>query len=336
MVTSRLGCTYPTGEHTRWTTLESRESVPHSRQARSTFLFSHYNSFVFLSFITTTSQFPHRTAPRRAAQLDASDRQTLARDLHAMPRPTLRVQAAATARGARRTFPAAKALAFREQAHLLTHNDLVLFLRPGDFAAHEWRTIRQQIAAVPPPPPAASEGSIPTTTEEGSNQLRLTYLRPGLMPAIVRTLQQQRTGTVPNTSLLSDASHSAGPLAAVTAPTLHPPTLLRVLHLLQTFSRTPPPNAPPPAPDAPPVERLKLLSSLLDQTTAADPDQTTKVANLPPLEVLHAQIVGLLSAPGARITGVVSARASELARTLEGFKLGLEEQAAPSSDSTSA
>ncbi len=253
-----------------------------------------------------------------------------------MPRPTLRVQAAATARGARRTFPAAKALAFREQAHLLTHNDLVLFLRPGDFAAHEWRTIRQQIAAVPPPPPAASEGSIPTTTEEGSNQLRLTYLRPGLMPAIVRTLQQQRTGTVPNTSLLSDASHSAGPLAAVTAPTLHPPTLLRVLHLLQTFSRTPPPNAPPPAPDAPPVERLKLLSSLLDQTTAADPDQTTKVANLPPLEVLHAQIVGLLSAPGARITGVVSARASELARTLEGFKLGLEEQAAPSSDSTSA
>ncbi|TKA51784.1 hypothetical protein B0A53_05470 [Rhodotorula sp. CCFEE 5036] len=252
-----------------------------------------------------------------------------------MPRPTVRVQAAAA--GARRTFPAAKALAFREQAHLLTHNDLVLFLRPGDFAAHEWRTIRQQIAAVPPPP-ASSEGSIPTTAE--GNQLRLTYLRPGLVPAIVRTLQQQRTqGTaVPDTSLLADASHSSGPLAALTAPTLHPPTLLRVLTLLQTFSRTPPPNAPPPPPpvkgkDAPPivVERLKLLSSLLDQTTAADPDQTTKIANLPPIEVLQAQIVGLLSAPGARITGVVSARASELARTLEGFKLGLEEAAAPSS-----
>ncbi|KWU44374.1 hypothetical protein RHOSPDRAFT_34165 [Rhodotorula sp. JG-1b] len=263
-----------------------------------------------------------------------------------MPRPTLRVQAA----GARRTFPTAKALAFREQAHLLTHNDLVLFLRPGDFAAHEWRTIRQQIAAVPPPPPStpasSEEGSIPTAAE--GNQLRLTYLRPGLMPAIVRSLQQQRTEgtTVPDTSLLADASHSSGPLAALTAPTLHPPTLLRVLTLLQTFSRTPPPNAPPPPPapvkgkdaEGPPavVERLKLLSSLLDQTTAADPDQTTKIANLPPIGVLHAQIVGLLSAPGARITGVVSARASELARTLEGFKLGLEEAAAAPSSSESA
>lgn len=200
---------------------------------------SHYNSFVF----------PHSLQPPRNSRT-APHSQQLGLDtrlrLHAaMPRPTVRVQAAAA--GARRTFPAAKALAFREQAHLLTHNDLVLFLRPGDFAAHEWRTIRQQIAAVPPPP-ASSEGSIPTTAE--GNQLRLTYLRPGLVPAIVRTLQQQRTqGTaVPDTSLLADASHSSGPLAALTAPTLHPPTLLRVLTLLQTFSRTPPPNAPPPPP----------------------------------------------------------------------------------------
>lgn len=307
------------------------------------FLFNSLQLVCIPSRITITSQFaqPRLGVDRHSTRVSAQ----FARRSEAMPRPTLRVQAAA---GARRTFPAAKALAFREQAHLLTHNDLVLFLRPGDFAAHEWRTIRQQIAAVPPPPPpsppASEEGSIPTAAAEGNNQLRLTYLRPGLMPAIVRTLQQQRTEgttTVPDTSLLADASHSSGPLAALTAPTLHPPTLLRVLHLLQTFSRTPPPNAPPPPPpgkDAGPpamVERLKLLSSLLDQTTAADPDQTTKIANLPPIEVLHAQIVGLLSAPGARITGVVSARASELARTLEGFKLGLEETAAAPSSSES-
>lgn len=301
----------------------------------------HYNSLVFsISLQPPRNSFRTHTATRQPPREHALG-------LHAMPRPTLRVQAAATAGGAggaRRTFPAAKALAFREQAHLLTHHDLVLFLRPGDFAAHEWRTIRQQIAAVPPPPPPPSneEGSI-RPTADGNNQLRLTYLRPGLMPAIVRTLQQQRPGTVPDTSLLSDASHSSGPLAALTAPTLHPPTLLRVLHLLQTFSRTPPPNAPPPPPPSkgkdaagPPVvvERLKLLSSLLEQTTAADPDRTTQIAQLPPIEVLHAQIVGLLSAPGARITGVVSARATELARTLEGFKLGLEEAAAPASSSS--
>ncbi|GAA5989984.1 hypothetical protein JCM10908_002409 [Rhodotorula pacifica] len=265
-----------------------------------------------------------------------------------MPRPSSSVRAAtATAQAGKRTFPAAKALAFREQAHLLTHNDLVLFLRPGDFAAHEWRTLRQQIAAVPPPPPSAPSQPVASTSGDhdtpstssappaasSENQLRLTYLRPGLMPAIVRTLEQRSgsaggSGTL-DTSLLSDASHSSGPLAALTAPSLHPPTLLRVLTLLQTFSRIPPPNAPPPAPDAPPLERLQVLSSLLDKSTAADADRTAQIAKLPPIEVLHAQIVGLLSAPGARITGVLSARASELARTLEGFKVGLEEAAAP-------
>ncbi|GAA5877856.1 hypothetical protein JCM3774_000196 [Rhodotorula dairenensis] len=278
-----------------------------------------------------------------------------------MTRATSTARAAAAAGGRRRrTFPAAKALAFREQAHLVSNNDLVLFLRPGDFAAHEWRSLRQQIAAVPPPPPTpaptastsatGAAAPAPPPTAAAGNQLRLTYLRPGLIPAIVRTLEeeQQRAGggdaaarkAAVDTSLLSNASHSSsGPLAALTAPTLHPPTLLHVLNLLQIFSRTPPADAPPAAatgPDATPLERLKLVSSLLNRSTAADPDRTFRVANLPPLEVLHAQIVGLLSAPGARITGVVSARASELARTLQGFKVGLEQASAPAPESTSS
>lgn len=267
-----------------------------------------------------------------------------------MPRASTSVHAAAAAasavaapRSRQRAFPAAKALAFREQQHLLTNHDLVLFLRPGDFAAHEWRQLRQQIAAVPPPPPSPSA----TAQEAASpvNDLRLTYLRPGLVPAVIRDLERQQqlrqsraaategssssSSSAPpaaiDTSYLADPSHLSGPLAAVTAQTLHPPTLLRVLALLRRFARTPPPNAPPPAPDAPPLERIKVLSSLLERHTAADPHRTAAVAQLPAIEVLHAQLVGLLSAPGARISGVLSARASDLARTLEGFKVGLEE-----------
>lgn len=253
-----------------------------------------------------------------------------------MTRPTARL--CATAKAAR-AFPAAKALAFREQQHLLTHNDLVLFLRPGDFAAHEWRALRQQIAAVPPPPPPSPSQPVASTSKattpappEPDASLRLTYLRPGLVPAILRSIEADKSEHAPtlDTSLLRDASHLAGPLAAITASTLHPPTLHRVLHLVQKFAKIPPPNAPPPAPDAPPLERIRVLSSLLERgQTAADPKRTADVAKLPPVEVLHAQIVGLLSAPGARISGVLSARSSQLARTLEGFKLGLEEAAAP-------
>lgn len=307
-------------------------------------------------------QFTPPAAPRNLfARLARSPARPLACS-PAMPRASTSVHAAAAAasavaapRSRQRAFPAAKALAFREQQHLLTNHDLVLFLRPGDFAAHEWRQLRQQIAAVPPPPPSPSA----TAQEAASpvNDLRLTYLRPGLVPAVIRDLERQQqlrqsrtaaaaaegsssSSSAPpaaiDTSYLADQSHLSGPLAAVTAQTLHPPTLLRVLALLRRFARTPPPNAPPPAPDAPPLERIKVLSSLLERHTAADPHRTAAVAQLPAIEVLHAQLVGLLSAPGARISGVLSARASDLARTLEGFKVGLEEaqQAqAPTADS---
>ncbi|GAA5895580.1 hypothetical protein JCM5296_003754 [Sporobolomyces johnsonii] len=222
-----------------------------------------------------------------------------------------------------RALPIRKQLLFAEHEHLLTSNDLVLFLRPGDFSAQEWRALRGQLAAAA----AASNAN----ANADANQLKLTLLRPGLLPALLRSAS---TSTPSSSSALSSldlshlstASHLSGPLAVLTSSSLHPPTLSRVLSLLQTFSRTPPANAPPRAPDAPPLERLELLSSLLEKTQAATPTRTKAVSDLPSLDVLRAQIVGLLSAPGSRITGVLGARAREVGRTLEGFKQGLEEQ----------
>lgn len=50
------------------------------------------------------------------------------------------------------------------------------------------------------------------------------------------------------------------------------------------------------------------------------------VAKLPPLDTLRAQIVGLLSTPAMQLAAVLSeASGGRLARTLEGFKKGLEE-----------
>ncbi|BGP20039.1 hypothetical protein JCM10213_000579 [Rhodosporidiobolus nylandii] len=237
-----------------------------------------------------------------------------------------------------RPLPTRKALLAREQLHLLTSNDLVLFLRPGDFAADEWRALRTSLAAIPPPPPAANGTASPsssTSPADDVDALRLTLLRPGLLPAILRSSESgvsPSAASLDATHLGSD-SHLKGPLAVLTAPTLHPPTLSAVLTLLTKFSRTPPANAPPPAPDAPPVERLAVLSSLVERQ-AADPERTKKVGELPPLEVLRAQIVGLLSAPGSRITGVLGARAREVGRTLEGFKAGLEEAAKPKEEAS--
>ena len=52
-----------------------------------------------------------------------------------------------------------------------------------------------------------------------------------------------------------------------------------------------------------------------------------QVAKLPTLDTVRAQIVGLLSAPAAQLSGVLSmASGGQLARTLEGLKKGLEEE----------
>jgi len=226
-----------------------------------------------------------------------------------------------------RPLPLRKQVLFRQHEHLLTANPLVLFLRPSDFSAHEWRALRANLAQLPPSPspsPSSSSSSSSSTSSSSSSPapLSLTVLRPGLLPALLRSPTSPVARALDPTHLASP-SHLQGPLAVLTAPAVDPPTLARVLALVQTFSRAPKPDSPPPAPGAPPQERLALLSALVD-SQAADPQRTHAVAKLPTLDVLRAQLVGLVSAPGSRIAGVVGARAGELARTLEGFKLGLE------------
>ncbi|KAL0066621.1 hypothetical protein AAF712_006425 [Marasmius tenuissimus] len=57
------------------------------------------------------------------------------------------------------------------------------------------------------------------------------------------------------------------------------------------------------------------------------PKGVKDVAGLPKMETLRAQIIGLLSAPGAQLAGVLSqAAGGQLARTLEGLKKSLEEE----------
>lgn len=243
-------------------------------------------------------------------------------------------QLAARPKRRARAVPAHKDLAYRQHAHLLTANDVVLFLRPGEFDAHEWSSLRAQLAALAQPQPAAD---VPP--------LKLTVLRSGLLAPILRDAREQQASrrhpdkgadrqhslAALDLSLVDDRSHTSGPVAVLTSPTLHPPTLSKVLALVTKFSQTPSPNQPPPGPKDPPVQRLAVLSSLVERQ-AATLERTREVGKLPSIDVLRAQLVGLLSAPGARITGVVGARAQEIGRALEGFKLGLEEQAKPKAE----
>ncbi|GAA5915269.1 uncharacterized protein JCM6883_002379 [Sporobolomyces salmoneus] len=212
-----------------------------------------------------------------------------------------------------RPLPARKQVLYSSTQHLLTSNDLVLFLRPGDFSAQEWRSLRSQIASI-----SQSGGDNSST--------KLTLLRPGLLPALLRSSStSSASASSLDLSHLSQSSHLTGPLAVLTCSTLSPPLLSKLLSLVSKISKTPAPNSPPPPPNSPPVERLSVLSSILEKRVAKTQEETVKVGKLPELDVLRSQLVGLLGMPASRIVGVVGARAREVGRTVEGFKEGLKE-----------
>ncbi|SCV72925.1 BQ2448_6850 [Microbotryum intermedium] len=220
-----------------------------------------------------------------------------------------------------RPLPARKQLLYALHANLLTSNEVVLFLRQADFTAQEYNTLRTQLAA------------LPTTTSGKDTKGRdlkytLTVLRPGLLSALLRdpTLVESIEAT-----FLGQDSHTKGALSVLTAKTFDPPTLKGVLKLVDTYSALPSANQPPAdagANDGSPQEakeRLRILSALAE-SKAIEHERVKDLGQLPSLDTLRAQLVGLLSSSAGRIVGVLGARADEVKRTLQGFHLGLQEQ----------
>lgn len=196
-----------------------------------------------------------------------------------------------------------KSLLFKAHARLLLNSPLALFLRPSDFSAQEWSSLRASLQAVDP-------------------HAKLTVLRPGLLPALLRSA---RFSHLDQTQL---SQHLQGPLAVLTLPTLHPPSFSKLLSTLDTVSTTPGPKEPPPDPKSKKpktvTQRLALLSTLI-HGRALDLPATHHIAKLPPLPVLHSQIIALIGGPSRSIAGILAARGQQVARTLEGYKQGLEQ-----------
>jgi len=135
-----------------------------------------------------------------------------------------------------------------------------------------------------------------------------------------------------------------GGLAVLAFPSFNPPQMQAILRALQRA-------VPPRQPKTPeqlaqqkkeeeaafvpgrrqkrqrptPVPDMKLVGALIEGRVFKAPG-VWDVASLPTLETLHAQLVGLLSAPATQLSMVLSeASGAKLARTLEGLKKQLED-----------
>ncbi|OJT09549.1 hypothetical protein TRAPUB_13926 [Trametes pubescens] len=220
---------------------------------------------------------------------------------------------------------------------------LILF-EHADFSASRLIRLRADIAdavakhAKVSAPTLAAATLVPASAPAQDVPPTLTILRTSLFGVALRDLsvldtplRRQLAKTVPGT------------LAALSFPTLNPPQLKAVLRVL---ARSVPPRKPktqqavdderkaaeaafvpgrrPKRQRPTPVPDLKLLGALIEGRLYKT-EGVQSVAELPTLDGLRAQIVGLLSAPAAQLSMVLGeASGGKLARTLEGFKKSLE------------
>jgi len=139
-----------------------------------------------------------------------------------------------------------------------------------------------------------------------------------------------------------------GSLAILSLPSLHPPQLAALVRILE---RSVPPKKPPPTPtERKAAEEAARLAIIENPTPGRRPKRVSPnlppelelkgaliegrlfvrkklddVAKLPTLDTLRGQLLGLISAPAMQLAGVLNeAGGAQLARTLKGFRKGLE------------
>ena len=215
----------------------------------------------------------------------------------------------------------------------------LLLFEHVDFSANRLIKLRADIAAaVTKHAKTTSSLTAPSPAPLPVEQPTFTVLRTSIFGVALREKDQFDPKTRKQL-----AKTINGSLAVLSFPSLDPPQLKAVLRAL---SRAVPPRKPKTQQDIeeekkaaeaafvpgrrPKRQRptavpdLKLLGAIIEgRLFMAEGVQS--VAELPTLDALRAQIVGLLSAPAAQLSMVLNeAGGAKLARTLEGFKKSLE------------
>ncbi|KAJ7687374.1 hypothetical protein B0H17DRAFT_1069999 [Mycena rosella] len=231
------------------------------------------------------------------------------------------------------------------RSYALSHHLPLIIVYHNDFTSQKLIKLRRDITAASnrskPSLSAASPAGVPVPVpEEPVADPLLTVIRSSIFGAALRDFP-----AVDNEDVMRMTEGVTGALAVLSLPVLDPPQLKAIL---RTFDRNVPPRKPKteeelkkeldekradPANPGRRIRRvrqvvdpeLKVLGLLLDGQILL-PERVKAVAELPTLQTLREQLVGLLSSPGAQLAMVLSeASGGRLARTLEGLKKGLEE-----------
>jgi ribosomal protein L10 len=220
----------------------------------------------------------------------------------------------------------------------------LIFLQHNKFSVSRLIKLRKDIAQAAsrhatPPPSLASPGPNPVHVTP-----TLSVIRTSLFGVALRDFAPIDAKTSEEI-----AQTVQGGLAVLSLPVFNPPQLQAILRALERSAPKPKPPTPeelkqaaalaaqdPPNPGRR-VKRLRkvhepelTLMGALIEGRVFKAEGAKEVAKLPTVGTLHAQIVGLLSAPGMQLAAVLSeASGGKLARTLEGLKKSLEDETQP-------
>ena len=225
----------------------------------------------------------------------------------------------------------------------------LLFLHHNQFSAQRLVKLRRDILAASNRRKPSLASPVPVTVPSTPQpEPSLIVIRTSIFGAALRDFPNVNLEEVDR--MLNGA---VGNFAVLSLPSLDPPQLNDIL---RAMDRGVPPrpqktpeqikkeleekNADPETPGRR-VKRvrktlhpeLKLVGALIEGRVLL-PQSVREVSNLPTLDTLRAQIVGLLSAPATQLAAVLSeASGGRLARTLEGLKKGLEQDTSGSGSS---
>ena len=237
-----------------------------------------------------------------------------------------------------RIYTERKAYLYAYYAHLLRRSHLVLLFEHDNLSQADMNRVRIAIqkVVVPPPPTTPSSSSPPpppTTQSKGkktkasrgvepselhleNEPARITIVRTGVFSALAKSMDTA-------TSL---APFLTGQTAMLTCPSLSPSylsKLLRAINRAITASKRPDKRD-----KVVKQPLLRLVAGLLEGNRLLGAKEVEGVSKLPEMDVLRAQLVGMLEGQGRSLVGVLGqAGGGGLVRTLQGLEKDLEGKA---------
>lgn len=200
-----------------------------------------------------------------------------------------------------RIYTPRKSYLYQSYTHLLNSNQVVLLFQPNNLDSKELAGIRKAIKGVPLPRTSVSSPSSqspsPSPTQSGAQEdspaaATLTLTRTGLLSSVSRTLQPQLL------PLLN------GPTALITIPSLSPPYIQRILAAVHKSLKFRSPASPSVEGQTSTSSRLILLGGLVEGTKILSAQEIMELLQLPDLDTLRGQLVGMLEMPARQLVGV--------------------------------